>query len=143
MIADGLEVKLALSLHAPNQALRERIMPIAKAYPLDELMRIVDEYVRVTDNRLFYEYIMINGVNDLPDLAHELGNLLSGRLAHVNLIPYNENPALDFGESDEKTIRRFQSILDGEYGVTTTVRASMGRDAKGACGQLGYEAIQK
>ena len=95
-----MEVKLAVSLHAPNQALREKIMPIAKVYPLDKLMKTIDAYVKATDNRIFYEYIMIKDITDTPEIAKELVNLLQGRLAHVNLIPYNENPAIDLKESD-------------------------------------------
>jgi 23S rRNA (adenine2503-C2)-methyltransferase len=105
-------VKLAISLHAPDQELRNRLMPIAKAYPLDGLMTTIDEYVRATDNRIFYEYIMIKGVTDTPELARELVALLSGRLAHVNLIPYNPNPVIDFLESDVKNIQLFKQILE-------------------------------
>lgn len=112
LIADGIDVKLAISLHAPNQELRNRIMPIAKAYPLDALMDAIDKYVHATDNRIFYEYIMIKGITDTPDLAHQLAALLHGRLAHVNLIPYNSNPVLDFLESDVKSIQHFKQLLE-------------------------------
>ena len=105
-------MKLAISLHAPNQVLRNRIMPVAKAYPLDELMGVIEEYVRATDNRIFYEYIMIKGVTDTPELARELVILLRGKLAHVNLIPYNANPVLDFLESEAKSIQLFKQILE-------------------------------
>ncbi|MDR2190538.1 MAG: 23S rRNA (adenine(2503)-C(2))-methyltransferase RlmN [Candidatus Peribacteria bacterium] len=112
LIADKVQVKLALSLHAPHQVLREKLMPIAKAYPLPALMEVIDEYVAATDNRIFYEYIMIKGITDTPALAHELVSLLAGRLAHVNLIPYNPNPVLDFLESDVKNIQLFKQILE-------------------------------
>lgn len=141
MINDGNDVKLAISLHAPNQGLRERIMPIAKTYHLDALMKTIDEYVRVTNNRIFYEYIMIKDVTDKPELAKQLCQLLRGRLAHVNLIPYNSNPAIKLNESDMTTIREFQSILE-KFGITTTVRDSMGRSVKSACGQLGFEKVK-
>ncbi|MDR2541481.1 MAG: hypothetical protein LBD11_07145 [Candidatus Peribacteria bacterium] len=105
-------MKLAISLHAPNQELRNRIMPIAKAYPLEQLMEVIDEYVLATDNRIFYEYIMIKGITDLPELAYQLVGLLRGKLAHVNLIPYNANPVIDFLESDAKSIQLFKQILE-------------------------------
>lgn len=142
MISDIIDVKLAISLHAPNQELRSKIMPIAKAYPLDDLMKTIDEYVKVTDNRIFYEYIMIKDVTDKPELAKQLCHLLRGRLSHVNLIPYNMNPAIKLEESDMKTIRNFQEILE-KFWITTTVRDSMGRSVKSACWQLGFEKINK
>lgn len=140
LIDDKVDVKLAVSLHAPNQTLRNQIMPIAKAFPLDMLMKTIDSYVKATDNRIFYEYIMIKGITDTPELAKELVELLRGRLAHVNLIPYNPHPSIDFLESESATIWKFKSILE-RGGITATVRDTMGRDAKGACGQLGYEKV--
>ena len=140
LIEDKVDVKLAISLHAPNQELRNQIMPIGKAFPLDELMTTIDEYVKATDNRIFYEYIMIKNMTDKPELAHQLVKLLKGRLAHLNLIPYNENPAIDLEESEKKSIQKFKEILEN-WGITVTVRDSMGREAKGACGQLGYEKV--
>lgn len=141
MINDIIDVKLAISLHAPNQKVRSEIMPIAKAYPLDELMKVIDEYVKVTNNRVFYEYIMIKNVTDKPELAKQLCQLLRGRLSHVNLIPYNTNPAIKLDESDMETIRKFQWILE-KFGITTTVRDSMWRSVKSACGQLWFEKVK-
>jgi 23S rRNA (adenine2503-C2)-methyltransferase len=117
-------------------------MPIAKKYPLDELMKAIDDYVKATDNRIFYEYIMIKNVTDKPELAHELATLLKHRLAHVNLIAYNQNPAINLVESDEKQMWKFKEILEKE-GITVTIREAMGREGKGACGQLGYEKVTK
>lgn len=142
LIKDGIPVKLAISLHAPNQALRDKLMPIAKAYPLNDLMKAIDDYVKATNNRIFYEYIMIKDMTDQPQLAKELVLLLRRRLAHVNLIPYNTNPAIDLLESEVKTIQNFKKILE-EGGITVTVRDNMGRKMKGACGQLGYEKLMK
>ncbi|MCX6825563.1 MAG: 23S rRNA (adenine(2503)-C(2))-methyltransferase RlmN [candidate division SR1 bacterium] len=142
LIKDGITVKLAISLHAPNQVLRDKLMPIAKAYPLDELTKVIGEYVKATDNRVFYEYIMIRNMTDTPEVARQLVTLLRKKLAHVNLIPYNTNPAIQLEESDVKTIQNFKRILE-EGGLTVTVRDNMGRKMKGACGQLGYEKIMK
>jgi 23S rRNA (adenine2503-C2)-methyltransferase len=76
LVTDNIPVKLAISLHAPNQALRDKIMPVAKAYPLDQLMTSIDNYVKATDNRIFYEYIMIKNITDKAELAHQLATLL-------------------------------------------------------------------
>lgn len=142
LIKDDIPVKLAISLHAPNQKLREELMPIAKTYTLDKLMTTIDNYVKASDNRIFYEYIMIKDKTDKPELANELADLLRHRLAHVNLIPYNTNPAIKLEESDERTIHKFKEILENKW-ITVTIRDSLGRDLKSACGQLGYDKITK
>ncbi len=142
LVKDEIPVKLAISLHAPNQTLRDKLMPIAKAYPLDELNKALSEYVNASDNRIFYEYIMIKNVTDKPELAHQLVALLRKKLAHVNLIPYNKNPAIDLVESDAASIQAFKKILE-DGGLTVTVRDSLWRKMKWACGQLGYEKLIK
>lgn len=142
LIKDEIPVKLAISLHAPNQILRDKLMPIAKSYPLEALEKVLREYVRASDNRIFYEYIMIKNMTDKPELAKELVTLLKGKLAHINLIPYNNNPAINLVESDAKAIQDFKKILE-IWGLTVTVRDSMGRKMKWACGQLGYEKLTK
>jgi 23S rRNA (adenine2503-C2)-methyltransferase len=129
LIKDEIPVKLAISLHAPNQALRDKLMPIAKAYPLEALDKVLSEYVKASDNRVFYEYIMIKNMTDKPELAKELVTMLRRKLAHVNLIPYNNNPAISLTESDAKDIQIFKRILE-EGGLTVTVRDSMGRQMK-------------
>lgn len=141
MIDDEMEVKLAVSLHAPNQELREKLVPVAKWYQLKELMELLHKYVQVSDNRIFYEYIMIKDLTDTEDLARELAELLRGQLCHVNLIPYNENPAIQLQESNRENIKRFKWILE-KKGITVTLRDSMGREAKSACGQLWYESVK-
>jgi len=144
LVEDDIDVRLALSLHAPNQELRAKLIPmIAKKRPLDQLMETVDRYVVATGNRIFYEYIMIQGMTDTKEIAHELGKLLERRTAHVNLIPYNENPAMpELVTSNYEDIIKFQHTVKS-YGVTVTIRDTLGRDVKGACGQLGYEKIQE
>jgi len=144
LVQDGIDVRLALSLHAPNQELRQKLIPmIAKKRPIDDLMQSVDAYEAATGNRIFYEYIIIKGMTDTAEIAHQLGKLLQVRNAHVNLIPYNENPAMpDLITSEFDTILAFKKIVE-TYGVTVTVRDTLGRNVKGACGQLGYEKLMK
>lgn len=142
LIKDWITVKLAVSLHAPNQELREKLIPIAKYHQLQELMETLDYYVEKTDNRIFYEYIMIKGITDDLKLAEELADLLKWRLAHVNLIPFNENPKIDYKESDINQIRKFKSTLE-QRGITVTIRDSLWRDFKSSCWQLWYEIINK
>lgn len=114
LIADGIDCKLALSLHAPTQSLREKLIPtISKAYTLDKLMDAIDRYTTHTNNRIFYEYIMIDGMTDDDQTAYQLVELLKHRNAHVNLIPYNPNPAMpDLKESSSDQIRAFRDILE-------------------------------
>ena len=144
LIDDKIDVRLALSLHAPNQALRKELIPmIARRRDLDELMETIDYYTNKTWNRLFYEYIMIKDKTDTIEIGHQLGKLLKYRNAHVNLIPYNENPAMpDLETSDYKQILAFKRTVES-HEVTVTVRDTLGRDVKWACGQLWYEVIMK
>lgn len=131
LVDDKVDVRLALSLHAPNQELRQELIPmIAKRRNIDELMQTIDYYTHSTGNRLFYEYIMIKGKTDTPEIANELGILLKKRNAHVNLIPYNENPAMpDLATSDYDVILAFKKAVEA-HGVTVTVRDTLGRDVK-------------
>ena len=145
LIEDKLPVSLAFSLHSADQTLREELVPtIAKHYTLDKLMDAMDNYTESTGNKIFYEYVMIKDKNDSRELAHLCGKLLQPRAAnaHLNLIPYNENPAIDLEESTEARIKKFKDIVES-YKVTVTVRQNMGREAKSACGQLGYEKVKK
>jgi len=135
---DFPQTSLAVSLHAPNDEIRKQIMPVDHTYPLKDLMATLDEYVEKTNKRIFYEYIMINGVNDHIALAHELWKLLEWRLAHVNFIPYNAGEGTNsdgFSTTPRFVIEKFQSILQ-HYGVISTIRATMWDDIDAACGQL-------
>lgn len=135
---DFPQVSLAVSLHAPNDEARKRIMPVEETYPIDVLMASIDEYVAITNKRVFYEYIMINWVTDRLEYARELGELLKGRLAHVNFIPYNPGEGSDsdgFLPTSKMIIKKFQDTLDN-YGIPSTVRHTMGDDIDAACGQL-------
>ena len=112
---DFPQTSLAISLHAPNDEIRSKIMPVDHTFPLKDLMKSLDEYVKITNKRVFYEYIMINGVNDHIKLADELGALLKGKLAHVNFIPYNpgEGTSSDgFTTTPRFVIEKFQRILE-------------------------------
>lgn len=137
-MTDFPQTSLAVSLHAPNDEIRTSIMPVDHTYPLKDLMHILDEYVAKTNKRIFYEYIMINGVNDHVKLADELGKLLQGRLAHVNFIPYNPGEGTDsdgFLPTPRFIIEKFQRTLE-KYEIPSTIRATMGDDIDAACGQL-------
>lgn len=140
-IDDNLPVAFAFSLHAPNQPLREQLIPVmAHVNPLDKLMALLDEYTDKTGNKIFFEYVMIKDKNDGKEVAHELGKLLQHRNAHLNMIPYNQNPAIDLEESTPERIKKFRDIVES-YKVKVTVRENRGRKAKSACGQLGWEKV--
>ena len=132
---EGIQVKLAISLHAPNDALRSELMPINRRYHLVDLMKSLDNYVEKTNKRIFYEYVMLRNVNDKDEHAHELGALLKDRLAHVNLIPWNAVKGSPYELTPREVIRSFQTILE-TYGVPSTVRVTLGLDIDAACGQL-------
>jgi len=142
LIQDKIDVWLAVSLHAPTQSLRETIVPNAKVHKMSELIKVLDNYIKTTNNRIFYEYIMIKWVTDGDDNAKNLVKLLKWQFCHVNLIPYNENPLVDFQETSTKEIQNFKKILE-DGGLTVTIRDSMGREVKSACWQLGYDSINK
>lgn len=131
----GFRGRLAISLHAPNQALREELMPVAKVFSLDELMQAMDDFVALTNKRITYEYVMIDKVNDRSTHAHQLGKLLENRLSHVNLIPYNKVEGKPFERSSQKSLYRFAAIL-AHYDVAHSIRGTMGDDIAAACGQL-------
>lgn len=134
---DFSQTSLAVSLHAPNDEIRNKIMPVNKASNLETLMKTLDNYVLKTNKRVFYEYIMINWVNDDIRLAKELWELLKGKLAHVNFIPYNawEWTWWSFNATPRFIIEKFQKVLES-YGVPSTIRATMWDDIDAACGQL-------
>src|SRR5579863_1014460 len=135
---EGVQVNLAISLHAPDDVLRTRLMPINKKWPIAKLMRAVKDYIATTHRKVFYEYLMLAGVNDRPEDARQLADLLGGPLHHVNLIPYNATDAA-YRRTDPATIRRFQEILT-QRGVPSTIRRTMGSDIAAACGQLRVES---
>ena len=132
---EEVQVNLAISLHAPSDELRSEIMPVNRKYPIAELMAACERYIAATNRKVFFEYIMLEGFNDSPEVAAQLARLMRSRLYHVNLIPYNATPDAPYRGSDDATIRRFADILEAAN-VPTTVRHPMGRDIAAACGQL-------
>ena len=134
---EGLDVTLAISLHAPDDVLRSELMPINRRYPLRELIAAANAYGEQTGRRVSYEYVMLDGVNDRPDQADQLAALLPKRLSHVNLIPYNWTDAA-YRASPPARSREFRDRLT-RAGLSATIRASRGRDIAAACGQLKAE----
>lgn len=130
-----LQVKLAISLHAPTDEKRNQIMPINKAYPLKEVISAVKYYEKVTNKRVTYEYIMLKDFNDGPEDAKALAALVKGTLGFVNLIPYNSVDEHSFQRSPKERTYKFADLLMRE-GVYTTVRREFGNDIDAACGQL-------
>ncbi len=129
------QFNLALSLHAPNNELRTKLMKVNKAYPLADVMEAIKYYVKTTNRRITFEYIMLNGENDLPQYAHELSDLIRGINAYVNLIPYNAVSELKYARSDKHVMLEFYDILK-KRGITSTLRQEKGHDIAAACGQL-------
>ena len=132
---EGLQINLAISLHAPNDEIRNKIMPISKKYPMDELMSAVKYYEKEAGRRVTFEYILLKGLNDSKENAKELARLIKGTLAYVNLIPYNPIKELVYQRSDEKSVHDFLDTLT-KCGVTATIRKEFGTDIDAACGQL-------
>ncbi len=130
-----LQLTLSISLHAPNDSIRSKTMPVNKRWNIDKLLKACRDYTKVTSRRISFEYAMISGVNDSDECAKELAKKLKGMLAHVNLIPVNEVKETGYKKSGEDRIRCFQNILTS-YGINTTVRRTLGSDINASCGQL-------
>lgn len=131
-------VNLAISIHAPNDALRSKIMPVNKAYKINDIMKAVKDYIKVTNRKVTFEYVLLKGVNDGKDHALELANLLRGMNCYVNLIPYNETSHLEYKTSDRVTIMKFYDILKKNK-INVTIRREFGSKVSAACGQLRSE----
>ncbi|BAY44911.1 hypothetical protein SAMD00079811_25130 [Scytonema sp. HK-05] len=130
-----LQVTLAVSLHAPNQTLREQLIPSARTYPIEDLLAECREYVEMTGRRVSFEYILLAGVNDLPEHALELAKRLRGFQSHVNLIPYNPITEADYKRPNQNRIQAFVKVLKQQQ-IAVSVRYSRGLEADAACGQL-------
>ncbi len=132
---EGLQINLAISLHAPNNELRNKLMKINKAYPLEVLIPAVSEYIKLSSRRVTYEYIMLKDVNDSLEHAKELVELIKPTYAYVNLIPYNQVDENGYKRADNNKVHAFMDYLI-KHGVTTTIRKEFGSDIDAACGQL-------
>lgn len=130
-----LQINLAISLHAPNDKLRNQIMPINRAYPLKELLPALEEYLKRTNRRITFEYIMLAGINDTDECAKELAKLVGHLNCYINLIPYNETNNLEFKRSSTVQIMRFYDILKKNR-LNVTIRREFGSKISAACGQL-------
>jgi len=130
-----LQLTLSVSLHAPNDAIRDTIMPVNKAYPTEQLLAACRRYYEATSRRISFEYAMINGVNDTESCARELLRRLKGLPAHFNLIPLNHVEESPLKPSTRQAVAKFQKILE-DGGVTATVRRTLGGDIDASCGQL-------
>ena len=130
-----LQISLAISLHGPNDEIRNRIMPVNKAYPIDVLLEACRRYYAATSRRIHFEYAMIDGVNDREQDAKELLRRLKGLPAHINMIPLNHVEESHFKPSTKAAVAKFQKILE-DGGITATVRRTLGGDIDASCGQL-------
>lgn len=132
---EGLQVTLALSLHAPNDQVRKTLMPVANRYNLKEILEACRYYFEQTGRRLTFEYSLVQGVNDNLEEARALAHLIKNQHGHVNLIPVNPIKERSYVQSGQKAIGDFKNLLE-KNGINVTVRREMGRDIGGACGQL-------
>lgn len=138
---EGLQINLAISLHAPNNEIRNRLMKINKVYPIEEVISAVKIYEKEANRRVTFEYILLKDINDSLKCADELSDLIRGTLAYVNLIPYNPVDENEFKRSDDKQVRLFMDRLI-KRGVTCTIRKEFGTDIDAACGQLRAKAMK-
>ncbi len=129
------QVNLAISLHAPNNELRDKLMPINKVYPLEELIKAVKYYIEKTNRRVTFEYILLSEINDGEKEARELVKLIKGLNAYINLIPYNQGNSNNFKRTKNENIMKFYDIIKKEK-INVTVRREFGSNISAACGQL-------
>ena len=130
-----LQINLAISLHAPSDEVRNKIMPINRAYPLSELIPALKAYLDKTNRRITFEYVLLSGINDREEDAYELAKLIKGINSYVNLIPYNETNNIDFKRSSTIQIMKFYDILK-KNNINVTIRREFGSKISAACGQL-------
>ena len=151
LIKDAPKVGLALSLHAPTQELRQQIVPTSKAWKIEKIIEVCDEFITMQNSNnskssrhVLVEYVMIDGINDSEKVAHELGNLLKGKSVLLNLIPYNHTDVpYNYNPPTQKTQNDFVDIIRNVYNVKTLLRQTMGSDISSACGQLVIDQDKK
>ncbi len=141
LMEEQIPLTLSISLHAPNDAIRSRTMPVNRRWGVDELLEACRRYIEATGRRVSFEYAMIDGVNDSDACAEELADRLRGMLCHVNLIPVNAVAGKSQKRSTQQRIRRFMDILE-KRGINVTVRRTLGADINASCGQLRRQADQ-
>ena len=129
------QINLAISLHAPNNELRSKIMKINNVYKLDDLIEAIKKYIEKTNRRVAIEYVMLDNINDKESHAEELANLLKGMNVYVNLIPYNETSNIQYKKSSKEKILKFYDILK-KHKIDVTIRREFGSEIDAACGQL-------
>ena len=129
------QVNLAISLHAPNNKIRNEIMPINKAYPIEILMNTLKEYIQTTNRRVTFEYILLDGINDSKEYAIELAQFVKGMNCYINLIPYNETNNISYKRTKSENISKFYDILKKNK-INVTIRREYGSKISAACGQL-------
>lgn len=139
---EDLQTNLAISLHAPNDELRNKIMKINKAYNISELIAAINEYIEKTNRRVTIEYVMLNMVNDSEENANELADLLRGMNVYVNLIPYNETSHIEYKKSPNDRVMKFYDTLK-RRGINVTVRREFGGNIDAACGQLRANEVER
>ncbi|CAH2212839.1 23S rRNA (adenine(2503)-C(2))-methyltransferase RlmN [Tepidibacter aestuarii] len=137
-----IPINLAISLHAADENIRREIMPIAKSYTIDEIIKACKYYIQKTNRRITFEYSLIKGVNDKKEDVKLLGNKLKGILCHVNLIPINKVEERSYEKPDKNYVYKFKENLK-QAGINCTIRREMGSDIKGACGQLRRKHLNK
>lgn len=145
MLGDQIDVALAISLHAADNTLRDEIVPVNKKYPIEEFLAAVRRYLaksKANQGRVTVEYVMLNGINDSTDQAHELARVLKDTPSKINLIPFNPYPGSPYTCSSNSRIDRFSKVLMS-YGFTTVVRKTRGDDIDAACGQLVGDVVDR
>ena len=139
---EDLQTNLAISLHAPNDELRNKIMKVNKAYNISELIAAINEYIEKTNRRVTIEYVMLSMVNDSEENANELADLLRGMNVYVNLIPYNETSHIEYKKSPNDQVMKFYDTLK-RRGINVTVRREFGGNIDAACGQLRANEVER
>ena len=139
---EDLQTNLAISLHAPNDELRNKIMKVNKAYNISELIAAINEYIEKTNRRVTIEYVMLSMVNDSEENANELADLLRGMNVYVNLIPYNETSHVEYKKSPNDRVMKFYDTLK-RRGINVTVRREFGGNIDAACGQLRANEVER
>ena len=139
--AEGLPVNLAISLHAPDDALRSSMIPVNRKYPIAAIVGAARAHAERTGRRTSYEYVLLQGVNDSPEQAQRLATIVGRHLSHINLIPMNPIDGSSLAPPSKSRAQAFQSILQAA-GISTTIRATRGLDIDAACGQLRARQLQ-